>query len=441
VTACAHSSDPYLPGSGDDRFGVDHYDLTITYRPASNRLDGEARIAATVLDETRDVCLDLAGLAVDKVTVDGKRAAKYRHRKGKLHITLPGPKRAGEPLALVVTYSGQPQPVSGVWGDVGWEELSEGALVAGQPNGAPSWFPCNDRPSDKATYRIGVTCDSPFTVIANGALVERRAGASTTTWRFEQPEPMATYLATVQIGHYDLREIETTTPRQLIARPARLAAATRREFARQGEMMRCFEELFGPYPFGAYTVVVTDDPLEIPLEAQGMSTFGANQVDGRRGQERLVAHELAHQWFGNSLTIERWSDIWLNEGFACYAEWLWSERSGGPSAQACAQRYWKRLRDADQDLLLVDPGPESMFDDRVYKRGALALHAVRGALGSDAFFGWLRSWVADHRHGTVSTAAFRDHLAAHADVSEVVSRWLDRPEVPSLPTVSGDRAS
>lgn len=441
MTACAHSGDPYLPGNGDDRFGVDRYDLTIAYRPSSNRLDGEARLAATVLEDTDSVCLDLVGLDVGKVTVDGKRAAKYRHRKGRLHIALPEPRRAGDTVALGVSYSGQPLPVHGVWGDVGWEELSEGALVAGQPNGAPSWFPCNDRPSDKATYRISVTCDSPFTVIANGALVERRTGASTTTWRFEQAEPMASYLATVQIGHYDLREIDAGPPRQVIARPARLAAAAKREFARQGEMMRCFDELFGPYPFGSYTVVVTDDPLEIPLEAQGMSTFGANHVEGRGGQERLVAHELAHQWFGNSLSIGQWSDIWLNEGFACYSEWLWSEYSGGPSAQACAERYWKRLRDAAQDLVLVDPGPQSMFDDRVYKRGALTLHAVRSAIGSDAFFAWLRAWVADHRHGTVSTAGFREHVASHGDVADVVSRWIDETALPALPTVAGNRAS
>ena len=103
-------------------------------------------------------------------------------------------------------------------------------------------------------------------------------------------------------------------------------------------MIALFEGLFGPYPFDAYTVVVTDDDLEIPLEAQGLSVFGANHMDGRRGSERLVAHELAHQWFGNSLTVGLWRDIWLHEGFACYAEWLWSEASGGRTAARAGAR-------------------------------------------------------------------------------------------------------
>ena len=98
-------------------------------------------------------------------------------------------------------------------------------------------------------------------------------------------------------------------------------------------MMKLFVKLFGPYPLSTgYTVVVTDDDLEIPLEAQGISIFGANHCDGTRSSERLIAHELAHQWFGNSVTVRRWRDIWLHEGFACYAEWLWSEESGGRSA-------------------------------------------------------------------------------------------------------------
>src|SRR4029077_15204336 len=99
-------------------------------------------------------------------------------------------------------------------------------------------------------------------------------------------------------------------------------------------------------------VVVTDDELEIPLEAQGLSIFGPNHLNGTGHLERLVAHELAHKWFGNSLTVVRWSDIWLHEGFACYAEWLWSERAGGPSAAELAHRHHGELAGSDQDLVV-----------------------------------------------------------------------------------------
>ena len=249
-------------------------------------------------------------------------------------------------------------------------------IVAGQPDGAPSWFPCNDLPADKASYRIAVTTESPYTVVANGRLVERRVGASRTTWVYEQPEPMATYLATVQIGRYDQRSHRAVVPLHTVG-PPRLRRAVTHDLGRQPQMLVAFQDMFGPYPFAGYTVVVTDDDLEIPLEAQGLSVFGANHMDGRRGSERLVAHELAHQWFGNSLTVGRWQDIWLHEGFACYAEWLWSERADGRPADDFARAAWERLAALPQDLLLADPGPDLMFDDRLYKRGALTLHALR----------------------------------------------------------------
>jgi aminopeptidase N len=436
------TADPYLPDSGDESYGVDHYDLVLTYRPSSNRLEGEATIEATAREPLGRVSLDLAGLTVTKVTVDGRRAKKYSQRKRKLLVTLTDPKAAGESIRLVISYAGSPRPVRSLWGDVGWEELSEGALVAGQPNGAPSWFPCNDRPSDKATYRIAVTADAPFTVIANGVLAERRARASFVTWVYEQGEPMATYLATVQIGRYDRRVLGDVTAGatgiiQQIARPARLTDAAAHDFGRHDAMMRCFTKSFGDYPFGTYTVVVTDDPLEIPLEAQGLSIFGANHIDGRRSYERLIAHELAHQWFGNSLSVSRWSDIWLNEGFACYAEWLWSEASGGAATHVLAGRHWARLDDLDQDLVLIDPGAERMFDDRVYKRGALTLHALRCFVGDAAFFDLIRSWAAEHRYGSVTSAEFVEHAAdgTHG-VRALLSRWLTEPKLPPLPPAS-----
>ncbi len=199
-------------------------------------------------------------------------------------------------------------------------------------------------------------------------------------------------------------------------------------------MLALFSDLFGPYPFRGYTLVITDDDLEIPLEAQAMSVLGANHVDGRGGSERLVAHELAHQWFGNSLTAACWQDVWLHEGFACYAEWLWSEGSGGPVAEVLAASAWLRLSGLPQDLLLADPGPDLMFDDRVYKRGALALHAVRRAVGDEVFFPLLRSWVAGHRHGSVTTQDLLDHVAAEggAAAASLLRRWAHERQLPAL---------
>lgn len=142
-----------------------------------------------------------------------------------------------------------------------------------------------------------------------------------------------------------MEAVHETVP-QRAAVPPRLRRPFEHDFGRQGRMMEVLQRLFGPYPFGEYQIVVTDDDLDDPIEAQGMSIFGANHVDGRRTYERLVVHELAHQWFGNSLTVADWRHIWLNEGFATYAEWLWSEESGGESAQSLARTWHTRMKAA-----------------------------------------------------------------------------------------------
>lgn len=428
--------DPYLPGNGNFGYRVSRYELEIEYRVSSNRLSGTAAITAVTLASLQSFSLDLAeNLSVSKVAVNGRRPANFAASGGKLRIRLAAALPPGSAMSIVVRYGGSPRPIRTAWGEVGFEELANGALVAGQPNGSPSWFPCDDHPSSKASYRISVSTDSPYYAVAPGELVSRRARAGQTVWTYEMPDPTSTYLATVQIGAYQMHRLPKAPVPMKAVIPARLRADFDHDFERQPAMMKLFIKLFGAYPFSAgYTVVVTDDDLEIPLEAQGVSIFGANHCDGRRGSERLIAHELAHQWFGNSVTARRWRDIWLHEGFACYAEWLWSEHSGGPKADQLARQYHQRLAAAPQDLLLCDPGPRDMFDDRVYKRGALTLHSLRGCVGDVRFFALLREWTDRHRHGTVVTDDFTGLAANYADVPlrPLWEAWLYSPRVPPL---------
>jgi aminopeptidase N len=432
----AEGADDYVPGHGDLHFDVLSYALTLRYGVEDNRLSGRAILRCRVARYTDRLVLDLHRLSVSKVTVEGARPAKYAHRGGRLEIRLQRPASVGAELTVTVVYSGRPAPVGGPLGDAGWEELADGVIVASQPHGAPSWFPCNDRPSDKASYVVELTAPTAYHVLCNGVLVEQRRGASATTWRYEQSEPMATYLATVQIGRYTVRRLADEPVPVEIAFPDAIRDRSDGPFARQGEMMSAFVRMFGDYPFAApYQAVVTEDDLEIPLEAQGLSIFGANFLEDDWSTERLVAHELSHQWFGNSLTIRGWRDIWMHEGFACYSEWLWSEESGHGSADGHAREHWKRLDDLPQDLLLGDPGPDDMFDDRVYKRGALLLHALRLTMGDDTFFGFLRTWVADHRHGSVG----RDELTelvvevGGGECADLLVAWLDELSLPELP--------
>jgi aminopeptidase N len=428
------AADPYFPTHGDVRYHVHRYELTLDYRPAPNRLAGSARLTClTGPEPLADVVLDFADFRITRVLVDG-RTVRWTHRAGKLRLRPARALRPGAAFTVEVHYSGNPRPVRSEWGTLGWEELEDGSLVASQPIGAPSWYPCNDRPADKAAYQVSITAPSPYAVVANGRLLTRTTRASSTTWVYEQPAPTASYLATVQVGQYQQLQISAGPVPQTVYAPARLISSCVHDFAHQPAMMSLFTDLFGPYPFGEYAVVVTDEELDVPVEAQGLSTFGANHVDGRRGSERLVAHELAHQWFGNSVTVADWRHIWLNEGFAKYAEWLWSERSGGRGAAEHAAAAHAKLKALPQDLVLADPGRSLMFDDRLYQRGGLVLHALRGVLGEGPFFMVLREWADAHRHGTVTTADFTSLAQHHSPrpLHAFFTEWLYAGTLPSL---------
>ncbi|KQR90951.1 MULTISPECIES: M1 family metallopeptidase [Microbacterium] len=425
--------DPYTPQSGDAAIAVEHYDLRLDYRVSTNRLQGTVVLDGRALAATRTVSLDVVGLRVGKVRVDGDRKATFRQSDRKLRITLSAELAAGDAFRLEVAYSGSPHPRRTRWGALGWEELTDGAIVASQPTGAPTWFPCNDVARDRATYAIEVTTEADYTVSAGPAL-RRSTRGGRTTWSFAHPEPTSTYLVALQIGRYVVERVATAPPVDLVY-PRALEARVHADLADVPRMMAVFEEAFGPYPHPAYTVVVTADDLEIPLEAQGMGVFGANHIDGAGSLERLVAHELAHQWFGNSVGVTLWRHIWLNEGFACYAEWLWSERSGGASAHQKALAHHARLASLPQDLLLADPGPDDMFDDRVYKRGALTLQALRLTLGDGPFFTLLREWMSRHRGRSVGTddfVALAEEIAG-PEVRTLLHAWLFETTLPELP--------
>ncbi|WP_101649636.1 M1 family metallopeptidase [Brevibacterium ihuae] len=431
--------DSYTPHSGTPGVRIEHYDLHLDYKILPNRLAGQAMLRGWMLEDARTIELDLIGLAVSRVLVNGRRH-RFKQTRTKLVIKAIDRFVVDEKLALTIHYSGTPGPAMGTWGDVGWEELTDGVLVAGQPTGAATWFPCNDHPSSKATFRVTVLVDSEYTVISNGELVGTRRRAGRTAWTWESAEPLATYLATVQIGQYRRGAIESGSHA-----PSRVAMAlacsetlwdrAQQALAVQHAMMAVFERRFGPYPFGHYGIVVTDDVLEIPLESQPLSILGRNHLSRTWNSERLVAHEMAHQWFGNALTPATWSDIWLNEGFACYAEWIWSEDSGQKPAQRHAREQHARLAGQPQDLVLADPGAADMFDDRVYKRGALTLHALRLHLGDEDFFGILRRWTDQHRGANVTTAAFLAlaEQVCGRPVEPLIHDWLYAKPLPPLP--------
>ena len=428
-------ADPYVLGHGDLSYDVLHHDLALTYALPSNRLEGEAVLHCRAVEEITQVRLDLQ-LKATRVLVAGRPARRFRAARGSLTVDLDGPVPSGTEFTVAVRYAGNPRPISMRGMDpAGWEELEDGVIVASQPHGAPSWFPCNDRPSSKSTYALTFTTAADYHVEFSGEPVSVRRRGATRTWTFRQTEPVPPYLATVQVGRYTVVEQEAVVPLRVVGPADVRRNGFSASFGLQPQMMEFFVRAFGPYPFSTYTAVITDDDLEIPLESAALSTFGRNFATGDWDNVRLVAHEMAHQWFGNAVTAQRWSDIWLHEGFACYAEWLWSEESGGRSAAQWARHHHGVLAGRDQPEPLVAPTPALMFEDWVYKRGALTLHALRCEVGDDLFFALLRSWVAAHRGGNVTTEQFEAHCATVSgrDLGGLFTAWLRKRSLPVLP--------
>ncbi|WP_055494102.1 M1 family metallopeptidase [Streptomyces sp. TP-A0356] len=437
------SADRYFASHGSYDHHTVSYDLRLAYDPSSGMLDGRARIRAVADRPLRRVELDLARLTVHTARVDGV-GVHVRQRQHKLFLTTPRLLAAGTPFTVEVGYGGRPEPVHTPFGSIGWDRTGDehnGTLVAAQPLGAPSWFPCNDRPDDKAEFTFRVTVPDGHHALANGTLRERRGNGSTECWTYHHPGPMSPYLAAVYTGrfsHDSWQARDSATGRIVTGRnsyPTSLAEQARYDLARQPQMLGAFTGWFGPYPFESYGAVVVDAELDEPVENQTLSVFGSNHIDGARGWETLVAHELAHQWFGNSVSLRDWRDIWLNEGFATYCEWLWSEHIGEDTADMIAREEWGYLEGNAQDLRIADPGERRIFDDRIYTRGACALHALRLTMGDDRFFAMMRAWHDEHRGASAGTAAFLAHAERYAPrtAEPLLRAWLYEKTLPSLP--------
>jgi aminopeptidase N len=423
--------DPYFPELGNGGYDVERYVLDIGWTPDGGRIDGVARVEAVATQRLSRFDLDLVGLDVAEVTVDGEAASVERQGERELVVTPEAPIDSGAAFVAEVTYGGVPQdlPVVGGVIEPGWTADGEEVYVLGEPDGASTFFPANDHPSDKAAYELRITVPDGLEVAANGQLAEQiPADGGGQTWVFDAPDPMASYLVQVVIG--DLEFATASGPDGLPIRhafDADVAEVAEPAVARTGEMIDVYDDLFGTYPFVAYGAVVVDDQLGLALETQTLSIFGPDSVT----DETIVAHELAHQWFGNHVSPATWRDIWLNEGFAVYASWLWSERTGGPSADEFARSM---SAESGLDRPPADPGAEDLFDVSVYYRGALTLHVLRNELGDDAFFGLLRAWI-DRYGGHSATTADFEALAADRsgrDLSGLFDAWLRAPRVPDL---------
>jgi aminopeptidase N len=322
----------------------------------------------------------------------------------------------------------------------GWVTVDGGSFVLSEPDGSANFYPVNDHPLDKATYTFRVTVPDPFEVAANGVLVETLDNGDSTTFTFEARDPMASYLATINIDEFDIETMQSEN-----GIPIRnyystgLSADVRKPFARQGEMLAYFSEVYGPYPFDVYGSLVMNTDFGAALENQTLSIYGMDMIDVEdvEGTELTVAHELSHQWFGDSVSVADWSDIWLNEGFATYSEGLWVEHLHGREALD----EWGKFQYADVVVGSYpppgDPPANDLFNGGVYLRGGLTLHALRLEVGDEAFFQILKTYFQRYKNGNAATD---DFLAVAEEVSAkeltaFFNGWLYAEKMPPIPAL------
>jgi aminopeptidase N len=425
--------DSYFPAAGNGGYDVKNYFLDLKYDTATKLLDATAEIRLKALSDLDRISFDLRGLTAESVRISGVEQPFVQEGQ-ELIVTLTQTLPESEMTKVVVDYGGTMGQPRDIGGDLyGWVAFPDGAFVANEPDGAPTWYPVNDIPSDKATYEFNITVPKGKTAVANGELISKRTKDGWTSWRWKSPDVIASYLTTASIGDYDLTTDYTAGGLPIINAvdrdfsDARKATAAER-LARQSAIIEYLESVFGPYPFSSAGAIFDDDSVGYALETQTRPIYSGVS------SESTIVHELAHQWYGDAVTVDQWKDIWLNEGFATYATWLWNEHNGVRTAQAEFDRTYAAA--ATSSLWRKapgDPGADDLFNSAVYTRGALTLQALRAKIGDADFFALLREWGQQRKQQNYSTADFRAmaERISGQDLGNFFQVWIYTPGKPA----------
>ena len=426
--------DVLFPDLGNPGIDVTHYDLDLTYNDSTHLLNAIATLSITATGDLVDFSLDSVGPKIDGVKL-GTSVATFDQRGPELVIIPASTIIEGTAFDVAVTYSLKPDPSGSPAGiQNGWFPTTRGSYVINEPDGARTWLPSNDHPSDKATYRFALHVGAGETGVANGALVDHTTSATGETWIWNQPEAMATYLIQVITGPYDI--VDSVGPNGLPLSSAVLTAdhALMQPFVDvAGEQIDFFDNYFGPYPLSSYGIAMTDSFEGLAMEEQGRSLFSRDDfLSGRLGstEQLLLSHELVHQWFGDAVTPSMWQDIWLNESFATYGEWMWLEHIGEMSVVDRANGELEHRHDGS--TATGKPGVDAMFGYEVYDGGAVVLQALRLTIGDLAFFQTLQTWVKDNVGTSRSTTDFIALVekVTGADLTQFFKDWLFATDLP-----------
>ncbi|WP_340539376.1 M1 family metallopeptidase [Nocardioides sp. GXZ039] len=431
--------DPYWPLDGNGGIDVKHYDIHDRYDFDTGRLEGATTVTLRATKSLPLFHLDLL-LPVSSVLVDGQPASFGKPNKHELRIKPATALAKGDVVDVVVEYGGKPSDYTYA-GEGNW--LADGVEVVtmNEPHMAPWWFPSNDHPSDKATFDITVTGPKTHQVVSNGLLQSRTVSGDQATTHWSARDPMATYLAFFALGRYRIAQGKTAGVPWYVAVSKQYRGASQRNAMRtlrkSGPITKWLSSQLGPYPFESTGGLITPLQAGFALENQTRPTYG-----GFWNRETVV-HELAHQWFGDSVSVKRWRDIWINEGFASFMEALYAEKHGGQKAQAWLLDAYSGLKGYRSfwRVDLTNPGKRKVFDQAVYTRGAMALQALRHRIGHRDFMKILRTWVRENRNGNASVREFR-RLATEISGERLggfFKAWLQAPRAPKATKRNGLR--
>jgi aminopeptidase N len=432
--------DSKYPELGNQGYEVDHYTIDLTYDPDAGTINSFVTIDATATRNVQALSLDFVGFDVTAVQVDGADA-DYVRRNDKLIVQTGTVIPSGEGFSVTVAYNGVPSPIQSqaLPFPIGWLTDPNGTVyVVSEPDGTRSWMPANDHPSDKASYTFRITVPDGLIAAANGVHVDTITDLGSATWVWEETAPMATYLATIVIGNLKITDDPASTARSGVqvrnVLPDGLSAGTLEKLGLQGEMIEFLSGKYGPYPFDSYGLAVVDD-FDAALENQTLSVFGRYMVDTPGYFETVMVHELGHQWYGDSVTPADWGDVWLNEGFATYTEWLWLEHTKGENAMLNTIAGQRDHEAAGNVPPPGNPPANDLFNESVYIRGGLVLQALRTEVGDEKFFEILRDWANTYRGKSATTDDFISLAEADSgrDLTGLFNDWLYSEQVPPLP--------
>jgi aminopeptidase N len=440
VDGASGIGDPYWPLDGNGGIDVATYKISNRYALETKRLSGRTTIELTATQDLTSFALDFL-LDVSKVTVDGEKARFAKTDGGhELRITPDRPLAAGSRHTVVVSYADRPARHAYA-GERNWLASKREVITMNEPHMAPWWFPANDHPLDKAVVDVKIRVPNGREVVSNGKLRDREVGQRSTRWHWRADEPMVPYLAFFAAGDFAIEKGTHRGLPWLVAVSERLderdQAASMRLMKKTPTVVAGLEKDLGDYPFSVVGGITTGLNPGFALENQTRPTYPAVGASATS----LVVHELAHQWFGDDIAVERWSDIWLNEGFATFMEWRWTETHGGRSGAAILRNYYDNVdaTSAFWQVVVGDPGAAKIFDGAVYGRGAMTLQALRNRVGDDVFWRVVRTWLREQRGGNGSTAEFEE-LAARVsgqDLRAFFDAWLRTPAKPAATTDNG----